>query len=148
MEKKEITKNPGFLQAVICMLAEERYKEEIIDSGFEDEIGPGEQWDSKEEWMNDTISGWFNETAKKVKLFPEEPDLEVKKLSIELAQSIYKLPLGEKLNIDEDVDIMRVPGGWVYIFDLIGAKQNIIFVPWSDEFLKLSNLKPSDTLVS
>ena len=145
---KSLAKNPGFLQSVICMLADKAYQTDIVDAGCEDEIGPGEQWASKEDWMNDTISDWFNETSKTIKLFPENTDFKVKKFSIDLARSIYNMSIGERLEFNDNSDsfVMRVPGGWIYAIDTIGAEQSPVFVPYSDEFLKLAKLSDSDKL--
>jgi len=147
LEKKELTKNAGFLQSVICLLVEKSYENEIIDTNSEYEIGPGEQWDTKEEWMNDKITEWFNETAEKIKIFPNgDADFDVKKMAVDMARSIYKLPLGESITISEEYRIIRVPGGWIYVIETMGSSESPVFVPYDEEFENLSKLKLDNLL--
>lgn len=152
-DKEDLTKNIAFLQAVICMFAEERYQEEIIETESTGEIGPGQQWESKEDWMSDIISEWFNDAGEKAKLFtPGDGDLKVKKRSINFAKAIskaiYNLPLGEQFRLNDDgvgYIITRVPGGWIYIIEVEGVATTV-FVPWNNEFQKLASLEASDIL--
>lgn len=57
-------------------------------------------------------------------------------------EGIYKLKLGEYLNIDEFLDILRVPGGWVYSFrEIVDDNKGTeyfyqkVFVPFNNEFM-------------
>lgn len=47
------------------------------------------------------------------------------------ANDIYKLELHERLYIDNSCFMVRVPGGWIYVFD--NCK---VFVPYNNEFYK------------
>ena len=57
-------------------------------------------------------------------------------------EEIYKLKLGEYLNIDEFLDILRVPGGWVYAFrEMVDNGKETeyfyqkVFIPFNAEFM-------------
>ena len=48
-------------------------------------------------------------------------------------KTIYNLQLHERLNIDKDILITKVPGGWIYeLRDTDGW--NAVFVPYNVEF--------------
>lgn len=51
--------------------------------------------------------------------------------------NIYKLELHEKVRFDYGFEVMRVPGGWVYIFtgNFDGATRDSVFVPFNNEFM-------------
>jgi hypothetical protein len=50
-------------------------------------------------------------------------------------KTIYELKLHESMSIDEDLWVLRVPGGWVYRFyEESRNKTERIFVPFDCEF--------------
>lgn len=60
----------------------------------------------------------------------------------EKEKTIYELGLHETLKIVNtlggNIEITRVPLGWVYAFDYPGFRQSpIVFVPYSEEFKKI-----------
>ena len=57
-------------------------------------------------------------------------------------EEIYKLKLGEYFKFDEFLDILRVPGGWVYAFrEMVDYDKKTeyfyqkVFVPFNNEFM-------------
>lgn len=56
-------------------------------------------------------------------------------------EEIYKLKLGECFIVDEFLDILRVPGGWIYAFrEIVDGKETEyfyqkVFVPFNAEFM-------------
>ena len=56
-------------------------------------------------------------------------------------EEIYKLKLGECFVVDEFLDILRVPGGWIYAFrEIVDGKETEyfyqkVFVPFNAEFM-------------
>lgn len=56
-------------------------------------------------------------------------------------EEIYKLKLGECFIVDEFLDILRVPGGWIYAFrEIVDDKETEyfyqkVFVPFNAEFM-------------
>jgi hypothetical protein len=44
---------------------------------------------------------------------------------------IYKLKLHESMSLNSRIDVLRVPGGWVY-----KTMQGSVFVPWDNEYQK------------
>lgn len=57
-------------------------------------------------------------------------------------EEIYKLKLGEYFDVGEFLDILRVPGGWIYAFrEIVDGKETEyfyqkVFVPFNNEFMK------------
>jgi hypothetical protein len=48
-------------------------------------------------------------------------------------RSIYHMSLHEKLVVDDNWIVMRVPGGWIYNVMYAGVESvSSVFVPWSD----------------
>jgi len=142
LENNNLMENTGFLQSVICNAAELLYEAEIIDTNSEDEIGEGETWETKKDWMNEKITQLFKDTAKKIKTFPDKSSNEfnIKSMPVDFAKSIYGLSLGESFTTDDDIIIIRVPGGWIYILNCAEG-QNSVFIPYNNEFLKLTSSK-------
>jgi hypothetical protein len=56
-------------------------------------------------------------------------------------EEIYKLKFGEYFKVDEFLDILRVPGGWIYAFrEIVDGKETEyfyqkVFVPFNAEFM-------------
>lgn len=55
---------------------------------------------------------------------------------------IYKLKFGEYHNVNEFLDVLRVPGGWVYAFrEMVDDNKGTeyfyqkVFVPFNNEFM-------------
>ena len=46
---------------------------------------------------------------------------------------IYKMKLGDLIGIRNDVNVLRVPGGWIYIFY---EQEFSSFVPFDNEFIE------------
>jgi len=61
---------------------------------------------------------------------PNTPEKEEK------PNSIYDLKLHEKVNLGSYLSIMRVPGGWIYLFSCPPGEGNDlgVFVPFDNEF--------------
>ena len=139
-------KNPGFLQSVICLIAEERFNEEIIDTDSLGSIEVGNIWESKSKWINNIITKWFNDAAIKGKIIQDKEDnkFNIKKLSISIAKSIYNISLGDNIDLDDGTNVTRVPGGWIYViqFEIPTA----VFIPYNVEFKELS-IKEYDKLL-
>jgi hypothetical protein len=64
----------------------------------------------------------------------------------EPANDIYKMSLHESLYADCDTSnkIVRVPGGWIYIFYLDSDRAESQFVPFSNEYQRLRTLSKDD----
>ena len=113
--QKGLTENASFLKAVICMLAAENYKTEIVDCDMEDiTIGPGLEFESKEEYMKITIKEWFEETQETVKVFQIKEE-EVTESFKRMSNGFHLLKLGESFKLNDNYEITRVPGGWVFL---------------------------------
>ncbi len=54
------------------------------------------------------------------------------------AETLYQLGLHDERNVLPGVDVIRVPGGWVYLFvreeDERYVTEGSVFVPFSNEF--------------
>jgi hypothetical protein len=64
---------------------------------------------------------------------------------MEKEKNIYDLKLHEIIQIkgenNADIEVVRVPGGWVYSFNYPGYRQSpIVFIPFSNEFQKINKL--------
>lgn len=55
-----------------------------------------------------------------------------------MENEIYNLKLHEETSIN-DTNIIRVPGGWIYRYDLGSGYIQNTFVPYSDEFKSKDN---------
>lgn len=47
-----------------------------------------------------------------------------------LEKDVWDLSLHEQLCIHDCVDVIRVPGGWVYRFHKAAANESCVFVPY------------------
>jgi len=130
---QELTENVSFLKSVICMLAEENYKTEVKDCGMEDTIiGPGLEFESKEEYMRTTIQEWFEEVQDTIKIFKKKEEEITPNFRI-ISNGFHLLKLGETFQLDINSELMRVPGGW--IFRRISTNDDfLVFIPYSNEF--------------
>jgi len=112
--------NISFLKKVILFLANQSYEQEFIDTGMEPvSIGKDCDWETKEEWMRDTIEQWFLDTQEHFKAVGNiEPEDIVQPVSIvdtnPILKGFYDLEIGEQYDVDNFNHILRVPGGWIY----------------------------------
>ncbi len=50
-------------------------------------------------------------------------------------KNIYDLDLHERVMVKSGIEAVRVPGGWIYIFDFAGYQQApTLFVPFHNEY--------------
>jgi hypothetical protein len=138
-EKEKITNNPGFLKAVICFMAEEKFQVDIVDPGIQDIIGPGQEFESKDQWLEETIKFWFEQTSNKIKVFKikgEKVDLKISMAQIVFAKKYYECSVGSYITLDNQEEMHRIPGGWI----LRDVHDVTCFVSFSDEFKELSEM--------
>ena len=128
-----ITNNVDFLQRVILSMADEAYKNEVIDTHMEDAIvGPGLDWQTKEEWISDFIVQHFDlvktsiidkhGTASKDQIVTHQNTI---------AMRMYALDVGESFDMDNFNRITRFPGGWGLRSSL---HNTMTFIPFDSEF--------------
>jgi len=129
-----ILNNPGFLKQVIVNLAHEAYDQEVVEVDMEESIGPGLDYESKEEWIQCWLEDKFSEVKKKMLSFkPKNYDEDRMSKHMELSQKIYSMDIGEEFQLSPSMSVMRVPGGWLYL----STNPNVTmqtFVPFNEEF--------------
>lgn len=54
-------------------------------------------------------------------------------------KTIYELALHEKMWADSHIEVLRVPGGWLYT--LFSSTNVTAFIPYNNEFMKSENTK-------
>jgi hypothetical protein len=47
---------------------------------------------------------------------------------------LQKMQLHQRENLKDDMEVIRVPGGWIYTFKSHGKLAGVTFVPFNDEF--------------
>jgi len=51
-------------------------------------------------------------------------------------KTIYNLKLHEQYKLNDNINILRVPGGWIYM--PYNMYENNVFVPFHNEFLQFN----------
>jgi hypothetical protein len=59
--------------------------------------------------------------------------------AIKMATSYYSLQLGRSFTLNDGTEIKRVPGGWMHVIWANSGVTTSTFVPYSDEFIDLTN---------
>ena len=54
----------------------------------------------------------------------------------EKEETIYTLDLHESLMFEGDIEVFRVPGGWIYS----SPSMSSVFVPYNDEYLERKSI--------
>jgi len=139
---KRASDNPGFLKAVICFLAEERFQTEIMESGMDDTVGPGQEFENKDDYLSQTIKSWFDQVSEKIKVFEPVSDIEVTASEVEFANNYYECRLGAYITTEDATELTRIPGGWI----LKDTRDRCSFVEFSDEFEGMVNYNPEDII--
>jgi len=120
-----------FLYDTLRMVAESTYDSEIVDEDIT--IGPGFDYETKEARIEEKVEEWIEDAEK---TFSDMgPSLSQKeKTSINsIARLYYKMPLGSTIDIEVGMKVVRVPGGWVHIYQGdLGVSS--CYIAWSDEF--------------
>lgn len=128
------TINPTLLQLALELAAGEAYQDEVIDTEMEDVIiGEDGEFATPEDWTKAKVQQWIDCVGEKFKLFHQMDIIEINEKTITTAHLFYKLKLGETININKDVVITRVPGGWIWIH--LQPPKAISFIPYNEEFL-------------
>lgn len=123
-----LMRNPAVLRMALCAAAEDRYEEEFVNTQMEElEFGPDRNYDSKDDWIHDTIKEWLD---KAVDRLPEIGN----DLGEDSATALRYLSLkvGEQIILTHDVRITRVPGGWVYLYRDRDVATST-FIPYTEE---------------
>jgi len=118
---KEV-KSPTIFQLALEQAAEEAYYIEqvaVIDK-------------TKEQWMEDKINWWITKVEGKFRMV-EGP--EVLKRNVDNARKYYWLSIGDVCNLNKDVRIHRVPGGWIW--QSLDKPSPAVFIPFNDDFAYL-----------
>lgn len=117
-----------FMYDTLKMVANIFFKSEVIDTGMDHltEV-------KKEDWIDEKVEEWIELAEEKFKdMIPllSKKDLE---LVSEIAKIYYKMPLGSSAYINDEIKIIRVPGGWIHIYRSgIGVSSS--FVSFNNEF--------------
>ena len=128
-----IVNNINFLHLVILSMAEEQYKNEVIETQMESIlIGSGLEWSSKEEWMSDYIVQHFNEAKQSlIKKYGYQAGQDSLEYENTITMRLYSLDIGEAFDFDNFNRITRFPGGWVFKNH---STDMLTFIPYNDEF--------------
>lgn len=130
------TINSTLLQLALEQAAGEAYQDEIIDTEMEDAIiGEDGEFATPEDWVRHKIKRWIDCVGEKFKLFRQMDVIEINEKAITTAHMFYNLKLGETININKDVIITRVPGGWIWT-GLVNPRPTS-FIPYNNEFLSI-----------
>jgi len=128
--------NPTILQLALEQAAKEIYQFEVIDPEMEDAvIGPGEEFETAEDWVEDRIKTWIESVEFKFKPLGQSEKIEIDEKTITSAILFYKLKLGEAININKNTVVTRVPGGWIWQSAIPPCSSS--FIPYNDEFLSI-----------
>jgi hypothetical protein len=120
---KEV-KSPTIFQLALEQAAEEAYDIETVEA----------EGETKEQWMEDKINLWIAKVEKKFRL-AKRPGVVQKNL--DYARKYYSMSIGDRQNLNKDVCIHRVPGGWMW--QSIDRPSPAVFIPFSDDFVYLIN---------
>lgn len=122
-----LTRNPAVLRMALCAAAEERWKEEVVDTDMVDlTIGQDGEFDTKEDWFHDKINEWIEGAAKSLADIGHELGFDQ-----ETALRYMSMKVGEQTVISNDVRVTRVPGGWVWLFHSRDVATST-FIPYTD----------------
>jgi len=130
------TINPTLLQLALEQAAGEAYQHEVLDPEMEDIIiGDGGEYATPEDWVITKVQLWIDRVSDKFKPFHQTDTIEISEKVITTAHMFYKLKLGETININKDVIITRVPGGWIWTG--LNNPRPTSFIPYNNEFLSI-----------
>lgn len=128
--------NPTILMLALELAAKILYQHEVVDPEMEDIIiGDDGEYPTAEEWVSGRIQSLIETVGEKFKMFHQAGKFEISEKTIASAYMFYKLTVGESININKNVMITRVPGGWVW--QSLGHPCSNTFIPYSDEFLSV-----------
>lgn len=122
--------NIDFLKKVIQYLANEAYQEQIVDTGMEPNVigeGDDKDWKSKDDWIKDTLIGWFDETSKTYSVEANSSVKNISPISTIIRDRFYKLEIGESFDLDNFTTVTRVPGGWIF-----NTSDGVAFIPYKE----------------
>jgi hypothetical protein len=130
-----IENNVDFLQRVILSMADEKYKEEVVDTFMENAtVGPNLDWDSKEEWISEHIVKHFNDVKKSIVDRDDKKGIsQIVTYENTIAMRLYSLDIGESFEFSNFTTITRFPGGWALKSSLNGSFR-LMFIPFDKEF--------------
>jgi len=128
--------NPAILKLALERAAIDAYQYEVVDPEMIDEIiGEDGEYDTPEDWVIEKVKWWIELVAKKLKVFHQAKEFEISEKTITAAHLFYELKLGDTININKNIMIMRVPGGWVWASACNPCPTT--FIPYNSEFLSI-----------
>jgi len=129
-----VLNNPEFLRQVIYHIANEAYEDEVVSTADEEIIiGPGLDYENKQEWLQSWLEERFDAVKNKLVPFGDPKKVEDSEFSSEMCRKFYNMNLGDICELSAAASIVRVPGGWLYV-SINPNVSSQAFIPFDNEF--------------